>query len=221
MKASLAVVIVHHTGADQAFFGQAEAARVWPTATGEPDPNLPNTMDIAGLTWETVINRIHVRRGQSILGFLNELQREQKLLSRYAQAPFKKLESLLQKQGDGWEGHGLHDSVLRRQYFNWLPNTRPHYTHLQEVQSMSRADIGLQWNFMHIDKQTINVDAMYDDCQMRGEEVKLAVEELLTCARWIAEDVSKNGGGKRTWECPLLNKGCNHLKGDRTGWAIK
>ncbi|KAL8732812.1 MAG: hypothetical protein Q9181_003814 [Wetmoreana brouardii] len=220
MKASLAIVNVHHTGADQAFFGQAEAARVWPTATGEPGPNLPNTMDIAGPTWEIIINRIHVRRGQSVLGFLDELQKEQKLLSRYAQAPFKKLESLLQKQGDGPEGHELHDSVFRRQCFNWLPNARPHYTHLQEVQSMSRADIGLQWNFMHIDEKTVNVNVQYDDCQVRGEEVKLAVEEVLTCARWIGEEVSKNGGEKKIGECPLLNKSCSHQKGDRRGWAI-
>ncbi|KAI4168688.1 MAG: hypothetical protein LQ343_006191 [Gyalolechia ehrenbergii] len=47
-KTALALFNVHRTGSSQAFFGQPEAARVWPTGQGDPDPSLPNTMDIAG-----------------------------------------------------------------------------------------------------------------------------------------------------------------------------
>lgn len=35
---------------------------------------------------------------------------------------------------------------------------------------MSRADIGLQWDFTHVDDKTVEVNAKYDHCQMRGEK---------------------------------------------------
>ncbi|KAI4242222.1 MAG: hypothetical protein LQ352_007274, partial [Teloschistes flavicans] len=134
VKAALAILNIHHTGADQAFFSQTEAARVWPTATGDPDPTLPNTMDIAGPTWEIVVNRIHISPSQPLLTFLQNLQEEQKLLSRHAQVPWKKLESQLTTSSSSRphepelehkpQQYELHDTVFRRQCFNWLPNTR-------------------------------------------------------------------------------------------------
>ncbi|KAL8636906.1 MAG: hypothetical protein Q9228_005761, partial [Teloschistes exilis] len=144
-KAALAILIVHRTHADQAFFGQAEAARVWPTEKGDPDPDLPNTMDIAGPTFEIVVNRIHVNPAQHLLVFLRDLQEEQKLLSAYAQAPWKKLESLLRRPNESEQGYELHDTVFCRQTYNWLPNTRvaaqDSERTTRELQSLSRAAI--------------------------------------------------------------------------------
>ncbi|KAL8783246.1 MAG: hypothetical protein Q9213_004758 [Squamulea squamosa] len=221
-KAALALLNVHHTGASQAFFGQAEAARVWPAPEGEPDPGLPNTIDIAGPTFETVVNRIHVNRERSLLEWLRELQEEQALLTKYAQAPFQRIEAALRASSDPdtVSEHELHDSVFRRQCFNWLPPTHPQYKRLVEVQSLSRADIGLQWNFMHADaeKGVVKVNAAYDDCQMRAGEMQIAVDEVLEVARWIAEarwDTAKVG------DCSLFGKECRHLQGDENGWAVE
>ena len=208
-KAALVLLNVHHTGCLQAFFGQPEASRVWPTAEGDPDPSLPNTMDIAGPAWEIVINRIHIDPSQPLTSFLYDLQHEQRNLSKYAAAPFKKVERLINEAGEdeSFENeHELYDTIFRRQCFNWLPPSRPQYTHLRQVQNMSRADVGLQWDFMHVDESTVKVNAKYDDCQMRAEEVRNWIEELLEGARWIAEEMVR-GEESKVGECPLLNRG--------------
>ncbi|KAI4249806.1 MAG: hypothetical protein L6R40_000595 [Gallowayella cf. fulva] len=211
-KAALALQNVHHTNATQAFFGQGEASRVWPTPTGSPDPDLPNTMDIPGPTWEVVINRVHVKREQTVLSFLWGLQEEQALLTEYAQAPFQRIETALIACGDRPETkHELHDSFFQRQCFNWLPPLHKHYTHLEEMQSLSRADIGLQWNFCHADaeKGIVRVNAAYDDCQMRAAEVEGCVAEVLGVAEWICMMEGEGAGrgleATKVGECPLLH----------------
>ncbi|KAL8717189.1 MAG: hypothetical protein Q9225_005551 [Loekoesia sp. 1 TL-2023] len=221
-KAALALLNVHRTGSSQAFFGQLEAARAWPTAEGDPDPSLPNPMDIAGPTWEVVINRIHVLPSQPLLSFLYDLQLEQRKLSQFASVPFKKMEALLAATDPVENEHELYDTIYRRQCFNWLPPSRPQYTHIKEIQMISRMEVGLQWNFVHVDEANVKVNVVYDDCQMHSEEVREAVEELLEGARWIAEEaVSGDGEARLVGECPLLNKkGCEHLKGMKTGGLL-
>ncbi|KAI4266221.1 MAG: hypothetical protein L6R38_008876 [Xanthoria sp. 2 TBL-2021] len=215
-KAALALLNAHHTGTTQAFFGAAEAARVWPTTEGEPDPSLPNTMDIPGPTWEVIVNRIHIDRQQPLLLWLQDLQDEQALLTKYASAPFQRIENELAATTDPHPttSHELHDSFFRRQCFNWLPPSHSNFTNLEQIQSLSRADIGLQWNFMHVDaeKGQVAVNAAYDDCQMTSAEMKEAVEEVLEAARWIVEALDgergkREGEGKgvKVGECPLLN----------------
>lgn len=219
-EAALAILNVHRTHADQAFFGQAEAARVWLTEKGDPDQDLPNTMDIAGPTFEIVVNRIHVNPAQHLLVFLRDLQEEQKLLSAYAQAPWKKLESLLRRpnesEGGGYE---LHDSVFRRQTYNWLPNTRvaaqDSERATRELQMLSRADIGLQWNFKHVDAVTVQANAQYDDCQLPREEMEETVREVFKVAEWMAAVLGDEGGegkgkgeGVKVGDCSLLGMGC-------------
>ncbi|KAL8825140.1 MAG: hypothetical protein Q9170_007915, partial [Blastenia crenularia] len=157
-KAALALLNVHRTSTSYAFFGQPEASRVWPTADGDPDPSLPNTMDIAGPTWETIINLIHVDTSQPLLSFLQDLQSEQKRISKYAAAPLKEIERLIAEAGEDESlenEHELFDTVFRRQCFNWLPPSRQQFTHVEEVQSLSRADVGLQWDFVHVDEMEV------------------------------------------------------------------
>ncbi|KAI4193082.1 MAG: hypothetical protein LQ350_008477 [Teloschistes chrysophthalmus] len=208
LKASLAILNVHRTGADQAFFGLVEAARVWPIEKGDPDPDLPNTMDIAGPTFEVVINRIHLNPEQSLLVFLRGLQEEQKSISKYAQVPWKRLESLLRRPGE--TRYELHDTVIRRQLFNWLPNTHATATGeraTREVQGLARPDIGLQWNFKHVDVVTVAVSAQYDDCQLGREEVEGAVKEVFGVAEWVVGvlgEGKEKGEGVKVGDCPLL-----------------
>ncbi|KAL8846483.1 MAG: hypothetical protein Q9221_008427 [Calogaya cf. arnoldii] len=207
-KAALALLNMHHTGASQAFFAATEAARVWPTKEGEPDPTLPNTMDIPGPTWEIILNRIHLDRSNSLLSWLEALQEEQALLTKYASAPFIRIEESLAATDAPASKHELHDSFCRRQSFNWLPPSHQNFTEMEQMQSLSRADIGLQWNFIHSDaeKGVVHVNAAYDDCQMTSAEVKGAVEELLEGARWIVESLEGGRESVKVGECPLLGK---------------
>ncbi len=217
-KAALGLLNAHRTGTTQAFFGAAEAARVWPTTEGEPDPSLPNTMDIPGPTWEVIVNRLHIDRQQPLLSWLQELQNEQALLTKHAAAPFQRIEADLTATTDPHptSAHELHDDFFRRQCFNWLPPSHARFTHLEEMQSLSRADIGLQWNFMHVDaeKGVVSVNAAYDDCQMTSAEMRVAVDEVLGVAKWIVEALDGEEGGSgecegkdvKVGECPLLKK---------------
>ncbi|KAL8811629.1 MAG: hypothetical protein Q9200_001657 [Gallowayella weberi] len=245
-NAAVAIQNIHHTNSSQAFFGQAEAARAWPSLTGSPDPALPNTMDIAGPTWEGVINRIHLDRSQKLLAFLEQLQQEQRLLTKYAQAPFFAIEAALASSPFSSKPpmmeHELFDSVYRRQFFNWLPPSHASYTRLEGLQSEGGADTALQWNFQYVDgkKGVVGVNAAYDDCQLRSVEVKRWIEEVFEAAEWICASVTEGedvggvsgndeiGEGKKTkWEerkmgeCPLLKKRSDSIKGDEWGWAIE
>ncbi len=248
--AALALLNVHRTGSSQAFFGQPFAARVWPTETGAPDPTLPNTMDIAGPTWEIAINRIHVDPEQPLLAFLRGIESEQKLLAQHApHTPFKRLEALLREAGDHPTDneHELFDSVFRRQCFNWLPSLRgAGYTCLEEVQSLSRADVGLQWNFsQRDDDEGVQLNVLWDDCQMYVEEVQEAMEELAEGVGWVFAGLEgrmeEGGKGEKRGEvvvkteedeeekevlvghCPLFRKdrACIHVRGDEMGWAVE
>ncbi|KAL8864428.1 MAG: hypothetical protein Q9174_007362, partial [Haloplaca sp. 1 TL-2023] len=214
-KAALALQNIHHTGASQAFFGAPEAARVWPTAKGDPDPSLPNTMDIPGPTWETIINRIHIDRSQPLLSWLLDLQSEQALLTKHAAAPFMRIVEALTRSDpvSVGEQHDLHDSVFRRQNFNWLPPSNTRFENLVVLQSLSRADIGLQWNFRHedVEQGVVAVNVNWDDCQLRKREVEGAMGEVFEAARWIVEMVGKIGKGGvegevKVGECPLLGR---------------
>ncbi|KAI4128769.1 MAG: hypothetical protein LQ338_002564 [Usnochroma carphineum] len=226
--AALALLNVHRTSSSQAFFGQPLASRVWPAKNGDPDPSLPNPMDIAGPTWEVVINRIHVCPSQPLLSFLQDLDAEQKLLAHHAPVtPFKKLEGLLREGGDNptENEHELYDSVLRRQWFNWLPSVRVTDSRIEEVQSMSRTDVGLQWIFEHVADQEVKLIVRWDDCQMFTQEVQEAVEELMEVAEWIVEAISTKGkeGQVPLGSCPLFReeRGCEHVETDESGWAVQ
>ena len=187
---------------------------MWPTAEGEPDSSLPNTMDIPGPTWETVINRIRVDRSQLLLSWLHDLQAEQALLTKYATAPFMHIEEALAKSDPDSVGeHELHDFVFRRQNFNWLPPSNTRYSNLEMLQSLSRADIGLQWNFKHedVERGVVSLNVNWDDCQLWKREVEGAMSEVLQVAEWIAEVLGGKGergkeGEVKVGECPLLGR---------------
>ncbi|KAL8804138.1 MAG: hypothetical protein Q9182_002772 [Xanthomendoza sp. 2 TL-2023] len=238
-KAAVAIQNIHHTNSSQAFFGQTEAARAWPCPTGSPDPALPNTMDIAGPTWQGVINRIHIDRSQKILPFLEQLHGEQRLLTKYAQAPFLAIEAALTSSSPPMIDHELYNSVFRRQCFNWLPPLHAAHTRLKQVQVVGGGDIGLHWNFRHVDveKGVVGVNVGYDDCQLRSVEVKQWIEEVFEAVEWICagvegvdvgEDKGNDENGRQTkWEerkmgeCTLLNKQSDSIKGDEWGWAVE
>ncbi|KAI4156334.1 MAG: hypothetical protein L6R39_001119, partial [Caloplaca ligustica] len=156
--AALALLNTHRTSCSQAFFAQVFASRVWPTEQGDPDPSLPNMMDIPGPTFERVINRITITPSEPLLSFLLDLETEQKLLAHHAPFTyFKQLERALRSAGDATlTENELYDSVFRRQCFNWLPSSKGvKWECMKEMQSMSRADIGLQWNFVHLSETEV------------------------------------------------------------------
>lgn len=58
-----------------------------------------------------------------------------------------------------------------------------------------RADSGLQWNCGFQDRETLFVAAMWDDAQLRADEVAGAAEVFVRALEWLTEPES--------WECKL------------------
>ena len=217
IKAACALLNVHCSQQQQAIFSQYEAGRSWPLSSDATEQNLPNMMDIAGPTMEQILNRISVTRDETVSAFLERLRAEQIELTRHAHAPFRKLQAIIAADED-LPGDALFDDICRRQVFNWLPNTRPRYEHLQQVLVESRSDLGLQWNCMQVDQKTVEVHATFDGCQLRLEEVEVALGEMLEAAGWVA---SLDSWLRMVGECPLLNKACRHVRSDGEGRAVE
>ncbi|KAL8708367.1 MAG: hypothetical protein Q9220_006747 [cf. Caloplaca sp. 1 TL-2023] len=239
-KAALALHHFATTHTPTALFGQAEASRVWPTATGSPSPILPNTMDIPGPTWEVVINLIRLPAlpgSYPLKTWLSELQSEQKSLSKYAHAGFKRVCT-----GVGDEGCELFERVFRGECFNWLPNPKASrgWRVLAERQSESRADIGVQWNFWEgegggggvggqaggqagggkgagVDGKgekkggkEVGLNVQFDDCQISAKEIRSAIEIVREAVGWIVDSLTSDqkGGGEE-----VMLGDCPLLKG--------
>lgn len=102
--------------------------------------------------------------GNSVLGFLIKLQKEQDLMKGYVHAPFRDvidgLDDTTTKNTNSTNDARENDakttlSISRRQIFNWLPPPSPHQNHhLSKIQQISRTDCGLLWNFLQLPPTT-------------------------------------------------------------------
>lgn len=63
-----------------------------------------------------------------------------------------------------------------------------------------RADLGLLWNFGFQDRETLFVAAMWDDAQLRADEVAGAANVFVRALGWLTEP--------ENWECKLVIAGC-------------
>ena len=59
---------------------------------------------------------------------------------------------------------------------------------------------------MHVDEKTVTVNVHYDDCQLRAEEVEIAIQKLFHCVSWSSGKVGGERAGCIVGECPLLVK---------------
>ena len=204
LKGACALMNTHLTGAKEAIFSNAEAGRSWPFVEdwGEADRiSAINPMDVAGPTVETVINRISVGTREPTSRFLQNLQDEQKQLTKHAHAPLYLVRDMIASSGvDGVAGtFGLEeadiiDGIARRQGFNWLPGAQSrvvgqegHDEALQRVQAVSRADTGLQWNCGLLSSERVFIHATYDDAQLGEAEVTAALDIFVRAAQWLVD----------------------------------
>ena len=202
-KSACALMNVCQTGAKEAIFASAEAGRSWPFwedwAHGSHAPST-HPLDIAGPTFEMVLNKIRVDRQERLSSFLRYVAEEQKLLTKHAHAPLCTIFSMLEKErnpssvdnGDG----SIFDTHFRRQGFNWLPNTKAarDLVHLNEVQMESSANINLQWNCGLVDEETLFVSAQWDDAQLGAREVQGAADVFIKAVQWLTEPANWENG---------------------------
>ncbi|EME40391.1 hypothetical protein DOTSEDRAFT_75005 [Dothistroma septosporum NZE10] len=199
LKTALAILNTHYTGTTHAIFTQYEAGRTWPFLSPFVTSHLPNAMDINGPTFEAVLNNIPVSPSQNVLSLISHINTEQILLTSHAHAPLFSIQEALAADGNNLI------AILRRQIFNWLPGLKGMVAESHEgeavrrVQVQSRSDVGILWNCGMVDAETFQMNASYDDAQLRRTEVDEAVERLFVIARWIMEP---GNWERKVGECP-------------------
>lgn len=165
-KAALAIVTTRHTGADVAFFGQSQAGRTWPFLSDWQAARMPPAMDVDGPCLQVMPMRVFVKGETTVIEMLEVLQKEQVDINKYCYAPYFDLLERL-NAGDGKDGDMAEDT-RSRQVFNWLPPGDTQYKCLERISTLSRADIGVGWNFTMPKPDVIQVGAWWDGCQVRN-----------------------------------------------------
>lgn len=205
-KAALAIVTIRRTKQPYALFGQVQAGRTWPFMLEWQANNMSPAMDVAGPTFQVMLDKVPVNENERVIDMLLYLQTEQYLLSRHSCAPLRQVASALNEnetpkdildfegkikgspwiETEGGEGDFMCDAI-RRNYFNWLP-TRPEFNHktLQKVQMESRVDSGCVWQCYMLNHTTVMVHPTWDDAQMKLEEVEEMLEEILKVSEKFA-----------------------------------
>lgn len=88
LRAAIAMLIAHRTGADRACFSHWEAARSWPFVDSDAyGALLPDAMDIPGPTATKHPDMIEVHKSDSVLDFLCRVQRDAAEARKHAHAP--------------------------------------------------------------------------------------------------------------------------------------
>lgn len=185
MKAALALLNTKLTGHKVALFAEYFAARnSWPYLPEWMSRVLPQPMEVDGPTVQKVVVAIDVPlagakegeggegeegEGNSVLGFLLKLQKEQDLMKGYVHAPFRDvIDGLHDNTNTNTTNTTTNDarnaatadakttlSISRRQIFNWLPpSSHQNNHHLSKIQQISRTDCGLLWNFLQLPPTT-------------------------------------------------------------------
>lgn len=189
MKAALAITCSRYTETDTALFAQGQAGRTWPFVPDWVRTRLPPAMDIAGPCVQNVVNMITISPSETVISLLIRVQSEQAELTAHESAP---LFSVVKNLGE--DDRNVMEDVMNRQAFNWLPPMTSGYRSMQRKQILSRADIGLLWNCVMVERDTVCVMPSWDDAQLRRSEV----EEILGVYLDIAEQLAKKDNWEKT-----------------------
>jgi hypothetical protein len=195
VKAALAIMTTRRTGQTEALFGQSQAGRSWPFMLDWQVDRMPPAMDIGGPLLQRTLNRISISPPSTVIDLLESLQNEQQLLNKHAYAPLNALVAALDK---GIKGEGAFMSdAYQRHMFNWLPTHNGELgdgyglKKLESVQIEATDDLGLLWNCIMLDRETVQIRPTWGDAQLGQVEVKGMLDEILC----IAEKLSR----KENW----------------------
>ncbi|KAK5115579.1 hypothetical protein LTR62_001238 [Meristemomyces frigidus] len=195
VKAAIALLNVSQTGGSEALFGTINAARSWPFSSDysslEKESYSANPLDISGCTTEYVFDRVPVSKGKSVVGFMQQVTKDEEANSAFAHTPFFRIIDRLRDPLDAndtrtWAQRN-HDAeavlpIIRRQSFNWLPTapvTTPNLKGLTQGEMLTRMDNGLTiTGFLGGDKKSVVVSFSWDAEHLGYGEAVRAVERL-------------------------------------------
>jgi hypothetical protein len=86
------------------------------------------------------------------------------------------------KEGD------LMEEFMRRQLFNWLPGgSKPPYKIIENVQTLSRTDVGILWNCGMVNQETVRMHASWDDAQLTTADIKGLLSDMMSITEQLAK----------------------------------
>lgn len=194
-KAALALVNMDWTNTKTAFFRSLQSGRRWPFVDSALAAHLPSAADVDGPTLQTSFNVIQLDGGaETSLEFLNRLQADQELATRYECTPLSlALAPFSESDRNALMAMGL------SQLFNWVPNRRHmQLTKLKQVQNEMNADTGLHWDFTSLSVCSVEAFVRWDCCHLRRAEVESMLGDLDRAVHWISEP--------RRWESRLSER---------------
>lgn len=188
LKTACALFNLYKTGQRTIMFNRIQASRAWPFVPDWISKELPNPMDIAGPTFESFLDMTTIPNDtESVLSLMKRVNLDYLENQKWPHVPQLQV---LQQLGE--EDSAVFIESRVRQSFNWLhlwqgqdeasSQTR---TGLRELEPEWSFDLGVSWNCGLINADTLRMRAMYDDCQLRHEEMIEATDCLLAIAEWI------------------------------------
>ncbi|KAL8798046.1 MAG: hypothetical protein Q9182_006999 [Xanthomendoza sp. 2 TL-2023] len=222
LKAALALLTTSQTNQDVALMGTVQAARHWPFLDPILTPNLPHPLSIAGSTHTNVPHTIQIDRGETVLALLQRLSRDQDSLTAHAHAPSALLDHALspddravvramkRRQTFNWIVDASSSSSSSSSSATNTTTTTTtttddddsaekrnhdddHKPTLHTLQTDRHFNFGILWNCRLQDPHTVTVHALFDDVQVRAQEMEGWVRRLGAVARWM-HWVGKNWG---------------------------
>lgn len=194
-KAAMALWNICNTGHTHALFCNFEAGR-----TGFPF--IPESVsaltgldgwDVAGPTFEVVINLIEVRKEETVIDFLDRLQKDQDQLTRYSHAPWHGIMDALGTTPDGTGAGDMLPAITRTQILSWAPPfDKAGGANLEVIKFSARPVVGLDIvaRLAGADSSTIMFSMWWDVTSFSREwaqETAACLQEL-TC--WLTESVN-------------------------------
>lgn len=200
LKAATALFLLYENDHSHAIFGHWDSCRdKFPFTTKTSSlPAYIQVSDVGGQLISPVLNLISLIPGESKLTFLERLQEEQILQSKYAPAPFKEI-----MRGMDAESARLFPRYSTDSMFNWLgtnvqgTNT---YDNLEIVQISNRRDVHRFYNGASLVRDGKGNDSIV--LRIKGsvftiaelEDIGIKIEKAVS---WLMEDLDRPVGDFR------------------------
>lgn len=153
LKAAMAIVNVTRTGHTHALLSNYESCRstlpFWPdtfrhipSANGSTMADL-DAGDVAGPTYNGVTNLIEIDHSEPALAYLNRLQAEQLELTKYANAPWRRVISALNELHPGENAGEIIPETHSTYFLTWIPGVLGEYERIKIANLVIRCALGL------------------------------------------------------------------------------
>ena len=185
LKTACTLFNLYMTGQETILFGNIQASRAWPFLPEWITKDLSNPFDIPGPTFEAFPDITTMSdKSESVLNLMKRVDLDQSECSKWPHIPSSRMQASL------GEDRAAYNECRTRQFFNWLHTWQgedqgPERRKLHVLQSERMFNIGVLWNCGMINRTTLRMCALYDDCQMTHEEMNEATDCFLAMADWI------------------------------------